>query len=68
MVHPEAADKRFRVLLSQANRMLYGHRWHKTGEGLRWVRALEYQQRDVTPMPCSPASRIFDAGTGQTPP
>src|SRR5947209_12381580 len=33
MVHPEAADKRFRVLISQANR--------------RWVRALEYQKSDV---------------------
>jgi hypothetical protein len=48
LVHPEAADKRFRVLLSQANRVLYGHRWHKQqGAGLRWVRALEYQKRDV---------------------
>ena len=27
--------------------MLYGHRWHKKGEGIRWVRALEYQKRDV---------------------
>ena len=32
LVHPEAADKRFRVLLSQANRALYGHRWYKKGE------------------------------------
>jgi hypothetical protein len=47
MVHPEAADKRFLVLLSQANRVLYGVRWHKHGAGLRWVRALEYQKRDV---------------------
>jgi hypothetical protein len=47
MVHPEAADKRFRLLLSEANRVLYGHRWHKHGGGLRWVRALEYQKRDV---------------------
>ena len=47
LVHPEAADKRFRVLISQANRVLYGHRWHKKGEGIRWVRALEYQKRDV---------------------
>ena len=47
LVHPEAADKRFRVLISQANRVLYGHRWHKQGRGLRWVRALEYQKRDV---------------------
>jgi hypothetical protein len=47
LVHPEAADKRFRVLISQANRVLYGHRWHKKGQGMRWVRALEYQKRDV---------------------
>jgi hypothetical protein len=47
IVHPEAADKRFRVLISQANRVLYGHRWHQHGAGLRWVRALEYQKRDV---------------------
>jgi hypothetical protein len=47
LVHPEAADKRFRVLISQANRVLYGHRWHKKGEGICWVRALEYQKRDV---------------------
>ncbi len=47
LVHPEAADKRFRVLISQANRVLYGHRWHKQGRSLRWVRALEYQKRDV---------------------
>jgi hypothetical protein len=47
MVHPEAADKRFRVLISQANRVLFGVRWHKHGAGLRWVRALEYQKRDV---------------------
>src|SRR5262245_3771979 len=48
-VHPEAADKRFRVLISKANRVLYGHRWHKhkDTEGIRWVRALEYQKRDV---------------------
>ena len=47
IVHPEAADKRFRVLISQANRVLFGVRWHKHGAGLRWVRALEYQKRDV---------------------
>ena len=46
-VHPEAADKCFRVLISQANRLLFGVRWSKQGRGLRWVRALEYQKRDV---------------------
>ena len=47
LVHPEAADKRFRVLISQANRVLFGVRWAQYGRGLRWVRALEYQKRDV---------------------
>ena|SRR6516162_3775841 len=46
-VHPEAADKRFRVLVSECNRALYGPRWHKHGQGIRWMRALEYQKRDV---------------------
>jgi hypothetical protein len=47
MVHPEAADKRFRLLISQANRVLYGPRWYKRNNGIRWCRALEYQKRDV---------------------
>jgi hypothetical protein len=47
LVHPEAADKRFRVLISQANRVLWGVRWYQRQQGLRWVRALEYQKRDV---------------------
>ena len=47
LVHPEAADKRFRVFISQANRVLFGIRWSKHERGLRWVRALEYQKRDV---------------------
>ena len=44
-VHPEAADKRFRRFVMQLNRVLYGRRWFKHGRGIRWVRALEYQQR-----------------------
>jgi hypothetical protein len=47
MGHPEAADKRFRVLISQATRALFGTMWYKRKQGLRWVRALEYQKRDV---------------------
>jgi hypothetical protein len=45
--HHEAADKCFLVLISQANRVLFGVRWSKQGRGLRWVSALEYQKRDV---------------------
>src|SRR5262245_66093503 len=40
LVHPEAADKRFRVLISQANRVLYGQRGTSTGKAcggsVRW--------------------------------
>lgn len=46
-VHPEAADKRFRVWISRINRALYGRRWHEHGRGVRWVRALERTRRDV---------------------
>jgi hypothetical protein len=49
LVHPEAADKRFRVLISQANRVLYGVRWHKHGAGLRWVSLIEQGKRRLTP-------------------
>lgn len=46
-VHPERADKLFRVFVSQINRELFGNRWYKHGDGIRWVRALEMQRRGV---------------------
>lgn len=46
-VHPERADKLWRVWCSQINRYLYGPQWYKKGRGVYWVRALEYQRRDV---------------------
>ena len=47
IVHPEAADKRFRLIISKFNREHYGIRWYKKGLGVQWVRALEYQRRGV---------------------
>ena len=44
-VHPERANKAFRVWLAIANRTLFGRRWHKRGEGVTWARGLELQQR-----------------------
>jgi hypothetical protein len=44
-VHPEAADKLFRVFISKANRALHGPRWAKKGLGVSWVRGLERQRR-----------------------
>lgn len=46
-VHPEAADKLFRVWVSKLNRSLYGPRWAKKGQGVYWIRALEWQRRGV---------------------
>lgn len=47
MVHPEAAEKRFRLLVNLMNRELYGSRWYKRHLGLKWVCATEYQRRGV---------------------
>lgn len=47
IVHPEAADKLWRVWISKLNRFLYGPRWYQKGQGVYWVRALEYQRRGV---------------------
>ncbi len=47
-VHPERADKLFRVFVSKLNRELYGRRWYRQGHGgFPWVNALEYQRRGV---------------------
>jgi len=46
-IHPEAADKRFRVWLDQVNRPLYGRRWRERGQGVYWAKALEWQKRNV---------------------
>ena len=46
--HPEAADKLFRVFCNELNRSLYGKRWaSKPDAGVYWVRALEWQKREV---------------------
>ena len=46
-VHPESADKRWRLWCSILNRQLYGPRWYKKGKEIHWVRALELQKRGV---------------------
>jgi len=47
-IHPESADKLWRVWLNKLNRDLYGQRWRKKPSGgVKWVRALEYQKRGV---------------------
>lgn len=46
--HPEAADKLFRLFVGEINVSLHGQRWrHHHGGGVYWVRALEWQKREV---------------------
>jgi hypothetical protein len=46
--HPEAADKVFRVFTNELNRSIDGKRWaSKPDAGVYWVRALEWQKREV---------------------
>ena len=45
--HPEAAVKKFRLWIAEMNDMLFGKRWLKHGDGVNWVRAIEYQRRGV---------------------
>jgi hypothetical protein len=49
-VHPEAADKRFKHLISMGNREIYGPRWAKKRKGIIWARAIETQRRGVIHM------------------
>lgn len=46
-VHPESADKKWRLWVSKLNRQLYGPRWYKKRQEIHWVRALEPQKRGV---------------------
>lgn len=44
-MHPEKADKAFRVLLSKINREIYGTRWYKRPDGgLCWARGQEFHK------------------------
>lgn len=48
-IHPEAADKLYRVWINKLNRAIYGPKWSKRPEekGVKHVRALEWQKRGV---------------------
>lgn len=47
-VHPESADKRFRLFVSKLNRALFGPRWSsKKHMTVYWARGMEYQKRGV---------------------
>lgn len=47
-IHPEAADKVFRVWMSKLQRTVAGPRWYKNrSRTVRWARGLEWQKRGV---------------------
>lgn len=47
-VHPEHADKAYRVWLNKLNNHLYGRKWRdREPYGVKWCRALEWQKRGV---------------------
>jgi len=46
-IHPEQADRRYKRFIRKINESLYGRRYREQGKGIYWVRALEYQRRDV---------------------
>lgn len=47
LIHPERANKVFRLWVSKMNRSLYGPRWAKYCAGAWWVRAEEFQRRGM---------------------
>lgn len=46
-VHPEQANKRYLRFIKDLNRHLFGRKYGDHGQGVPWVRALEWQKRDV---------------------
>lgn len=47
-IHPESADKLYRVWINKLNRAIYGKRWrNRKPFGVKHVRALEWQKRGV---------------------
>lgn len=44
-VHPERADKCFRVWLAKVNAARFGRRWRRQGKGVLWARGIEFQRR-----------------------
>lgn len=46
--HPEAAAKAFRYFANELNKSIHGKHWQRRSDGgVYWVRALEWQRREV---------------------
>jgi len=50
--HPEAAHKAFKRWIIHINESLYGNRYRQHRKGICWVRALEFQRREVAHFHC----------------
>ena len=44
-VHPERANKCFRVWLAKVNEAAFGRHWRRRGKGVLWARGTEFQRR-----------------------
>lgn len=51
-VHPEQAGRRFDRWVHNLNRKVYGVRYTGRKQGVRWIRAIEWQRREVIHFHC----------------
>jgi len=50
--HPESCDKAFYRWIRNINEYLYGRRYRENKKGVTWIKAIEYQRREVMHFHC----------------
>jgi len=50
--HPEACNKAFYRWIRNINQCLYGRRYRENKKGVTWIKAIEYQRREVIHFHC----------------
>jgi len=50
--HPEACNKAFYRWIRHINQCLYGRRYRENKKGVTWIKAIEYQRREVIHFHC----------------
>jgi len=50
--HPEACNKAFYRWIRHINQCLYGRRYREKQKGVTWIKAIEYQRREVVHFHC----------------
>jgi len=58
--HPEACEKAFKRWIVHINESLYGRRFREHKQGVCWIRALEFQRREVAHFHCLLGSLEFN--------